>query len=95
MLERDVEEYLRKEVEMLGGRAYKFVSPGRRNVPDRLVVFPGGTMVFAEVKKPGESPSDAQLREHERLRKLGCCVYGCIDSKQAVDRMINEVAPLL
>jgi hypothetical protein len=95
VLERDVEAYLVGRMKALGGAAYKFTSPARRSVPDRLAIFPGGAMVFAELKKPGAKPSDAQLREHERLRALGCAVYGCIDSKEAVDRMIEEMAPLL
>jgi hypothetical protein len=95
VLERDVEAYLADRMKAIGGQAYKFTSPARRGVPDRLVIFPGGTMVFAELKKPGEKPSDAQTREHQRLRALGCAVYGCVDSKEAVDRMIEEIAPLL
>lgn len=95
MLERDVEKYLKDRMKAIGGAAYKFTSPARRSVPDRLAIFPGGAMVFAELKKPGEKPSDAQLREHKRLRELGCAVYGCIDSREAVDRMIEEIVPLL
>lgn len=33
MLEKDIEEKLRKRVKALGGRAYKFVSPGNAGVP--------------------------------------------------------------
>ncbi len=42
MLEKMIEQKLRNEVKALGGRAYKFVSPGNDGVPDRLVVLPGG-----------------------------------------------------
>lgn len=37
--ESDVEKRHRKRVAAQGGRSYKFVSPGRRNVPDRLDLF--------------------------------------------------------
>jgi hypothetical protein len=40
MAERDIERRHRKAVKRRGGTAYKFVSPGRRGVPDRLVLFP-------------------------------------------------------
>lgn len=34
MLERDIEKVLVREVRKLGGRAYKWVSPGNDGVPD-------------------------------------------------------------
>lgn len=40
--EKDVEQYLCKRVKEMGGKAYKFVSPGNAGVPDRLVVVPTG-----------------------------------------------------
>lgn len=40
MLEKSVEGYLCREVKKLGGTAEKFTSPGRRSVPDRLVLMP-------------------------------------------------------
>ncbi|WP_443256015.1 VRR-NUC domain-containing protein [Xenorhabdus sp. IM139775] len=66
-----IERHLVNEVKKLGGIAYKFVSPGRRGVPDRVVVLPNGRVVFVECKAPGEKPRPDQLREHERLRALG------------------------
>lgn len=43
MLEKKIEERLRTRVEkVLGGIAFKFTSPNRRSVPDRLVLLPGG-----------------------------------------------------
>lgn len=53
MLEKHIESKLRKKVKELGGRAYKFVSPGNSGVPDRLIVLPNGKIGFAELKRPG------------------------------------------
>lgn len=75
-----VEKHLIAEVKKVGGVAYKFVSPGRRSVPDRIVLLPGGRLVFVECKAPGKSPRADQLREHERLRTLGFTVV-VLDSK--------------
>ena len=50
MLEREIERYLVKRVEALGGKAYKFVSPGRAGVADRIVCLPNGETWFVEVK---------------------------------------------
>lgn len=40
--EKQVERYLCRCVRRIGGRAYKWTSPGCCGVPDRLVFFPGG-----------------------------------------------------
>lgn len=78
--ESTIEKHLVSEVKKAGGMAYKFVSPGRRSVPDRLVLLPGGRVVFVECKAPGEKPRPEQLREHERLRARGFTVV-VLDSK--------------
>jgi hypothetical protein len=69
--ERDVEAYLRKRVKATGGECYKWVSPGRRNVPDRICMWPGGYIVFVEVKRPGGRPTEGQKRELQRIRDKG------------------------
>ena len=53
MLEKDIESKLKNKVKKLGGRAYKFVSPGNSGIPDRLIILPGGKVGFAELKRPG------------------------------------------
>lgn len=75
-----IERHLVNEVKKAGGIAYKFVSPGRRAVPDRLVLLPGGKIIFVECKAPGEKPRPDQLREHARLFALGHQVV-VLDSK--------------
>lgn len=72
--ESQVESAFVRRVHDLGGVALKFVSPGRRGVPDRLVLWPGGRAEFVELKAPGKKPTLQQLREHERLRRLGFAV---------------------
>lgn len=81
MQETTVEKALCRNLKGLGGIAYKFVSPGRRNVPDRLCLLPIGNekhaaivasyLRFVECKKPGEKPNAGQRREHAKIRKLG------------------------
>ncbi|MDI5754298.1 VRR-NUC domain-containing protein, partial [Salmonella enterica subsp. enterica serovar Montevideo] len=43
-----IEKHLVAEVKKAGGVAYKFISPGHRSVPDRIVLLPGGRIVFVE-----------------------------------------------
>lgn len=69
--ESEVEAYLVKRVRELGGIAYKFTSPNRRNVPDRLVLMPNGRSVLLEVKRPGHRPTSGQARELTRINALG------------------------
>jgi len=84
MLERKIEQALIYRVKSLGGTCEKFVSPGRRSVPDRLVTLPGGKVIFVELKAPGNKPTEAQQRDHERRRALGCDVR-VIDNMDDVD----------
>ena len=92
MLEKTVEVRLRRLVrERLGGRAYKFESPGTAGMPDRLVCLPGGRVVFVETKQPGKTPRPLQKKRHAELRELGCEVWGCIDTSEKVDKFIVDV----
>ena len=72
--ESDVEAAFVARVKSLGGIAMKFNSAGRQAVPDRLVLMPGGRMSFCELKRPGETPTPAQQREHVLLWSLGFVV---------------------
>jgi hypothetical protein len=94
--ENVIEEYLRNKVKSIGGRAYKFVSPGNSGVPDRLVLLTGGRSIFVELKAPGREPTPKQLLQHKKLRTLGFTVL-VIDSKEKVDEFIRtfeEVMPV-
>lgn len=84
MLEKQIEAHLVQRIKAKGGIAYKFTSPQRRSVPDRLVLLPGGKMLFVELKATGAKPTPLQLREHAFLRGLGFEVL-VIDSKEEID----------
>lgn len=88
MLEKEIEAHLVRKVKEAGGIAYKFTSPQRRSVPDRLVLLPGGDALFVECKRPGAKPTPAQLREHERLRALGFAVV-VVDMKETVEELLE------
>lgn len=94
MKEKDVEKYLVKEVRKLGGTAYKFKSPQRRSVPDRLCVCPEGVLAFVECKATGEEPTEAQYREMERLIERGHWVTW-VDRYSDVDKFINKVKQMI
>ena len=84
MLEQTVERYLVTRIKSLGGTCEKFLSPNRRSVPDRIVILPGGEVIFVEMKAPGKKPTPLQARDHALRRELGCTVL-VLDSKEGVD----------
>ena len=74
MRERDIEKALCERVKELGGLCEKFVSPNKRNVPDRIVTLQSGKIIFVELKAPNKRLTKAQERDHEKRIKLGCDV---------------------
>ena len=86
--EDSVENYLVQRVEALGGVAYKFTSPGRVGVPDRLCVLPGGVLFFVECKAPQGRLAPSQRREIKRLRDMGQSVL-VVWSRESVDEELE------
>lgn len=91
MKESDIESYLRKKVEANGGKCWKWVSPGRRGVPDRIVIMPGGVVAFVELKAPGKTERADQIHVQKILRDLGCVVYSSVDSYLGVEAVIQDL----
>lgn len=68
-LEKDIEQKLRKMVESHGGLCLKWVCPGWSGVPDRIILLPGGRVMFVETKRPkGGKVSKLQDWWYKRLR---------------------------
>lgn len=88
MKESEIEARLVRGVEALGGRAYKFVSPGNVGVPDRLVVLPGGTVAFVELKTDTGRLSPMQARQIRRLRELSADVT-VVRGAEGVERFLD------
>lgn len=111
ILEKEVEAYLNKKAAKAGRQSYKFTSPQRRSVPDRIILgdfekvsnilapyqIPVAVILkamaemitFIECKRPGGQPTEAQTREHEKLRARGFRVL-VVDSKEMVDELYGE-----
>ena len=70
MREKEIEKILVSEVKKLGGRAYKWTSPGNDGVPDRSVILPGEKPYFVELKSETGRLSAVQKVQIDRLRDL-------------------------
>jgi hypothetical protein len=91
LAESTIEAYLKQRVTLLGGMCIKWVSPGAVGVPDRICVFPGGKIVFVEVKAKGGTVSALQDYQQEELRKLGAQVE-VVWSADDVDKLCDNAA---
>ena len=89
MRERDVEQKLRREVEKRGGRCFKFLS-SVSGVPDRILLLPGGLVIFVELKKEGEKPRKLQEVQMRKIRELGFRVR-VVDSEQEIQELMREI----
>lgn len=86
MRERDVEQYLVEQVKAKGGEVRKVKWIGRNGAPDRIAMLPYRT-VWVELKAPGEKCRPHQIREHERMRRMGQRVE-VVDSFEGVDEVL-------
>jgi len=90
MLEKQIEAKVCDYAKTKGMMVYKFTSPARAAVPDRLFICKG-RVFFIEFKREGQKPTPAQEREHHRLRQHKVSVFvvdNVEDGKAMVDMMV-------
>ena len=98
MRESVIEHYLVQRAKELGGEVRKVKWIGRNGAPDRLVMLPPWRVVgcnfdyhrtfWIELKAPGEKCKPHQVREHERMRRMGQRVE-VVDSFERVDEVLG------
>lgn len=93
-LEREIEAKLKAKLEKLGCLVLKFVSPGNAGVPDRIVLIPGGLVVFVELKNERGRLAPLQRVWHERLLQQGC-LYRLVRSEADATRLVREVEEIV
>ena len=92
MKESTIEARLAREVKKRGGLCYKFTSPGNPGVPDRIVILPGGTTVYVELKTEIGRLAKIQKWQIEELRKRGVDVR-VLKGMDQVTNFLEEVMP--
>jgi len=99
LLEKDIEGPVCKyAISRYGMKAEKFVTPGRRSVPDRMfsvtTVHRCGFVFFIEFKAPGKTATEKQLKDHKARREMGFKVFVVDDvdqGKKVIDSMMQYV----
>lgn len=92
MLEKQIERKVCDYAKEKNFLVYKFTSPGRMAVPDRLFITPSGLVFFIEFKRQGQVPTPQQQREHERLENQKCHVFvidDVVKGKLVIDLMMR------
>lgn len=90
MLEHQVETYLLTRCRQVGFLCWKFRSPTRDGVPDRVVIAPAGT-IFVEVKRPDGRLRRLQEITAAKMRTRGAEVH-VIDTVAGVDELVAQLA---
>lgn len=92
MKESTIEAKLVRMVRELGGLCFKFVSPGNPGVPDRLIILPGGRVVFVELKTEVGRLATIQKWQLEEMRRRGADVR-VLKGLEQVKAFVREVMP--
>lgn len=80
--EKYIERALVKHVETQGGLCIKLLTNHFLGLPDRMILLPGGKILFAELKSKGQKPRKIQEVVHNKLRTLGFRVLVIDDVEQ-------------
>lgn len=94
MLESKIETWLNDQIKKIGGKSYKFVSPGNPGVPDRIYILPGGRIYFVELKRIIGKLSNVQLWQRKQFEEMGAdfrVIYGMEQAKEFIKELKEVV----
>ena len=90
MKEKIVENHFVWAVERIGGKTYKFTSPGRKGVADRIACLPDGSTWFVELKTKGGRLSVLQKMFMSDMTLLNQ-KYACLWTTEQIDEFIKTI----
>jgi hypothetical protein len=90
MKEKIVENHFVWAVERIGGKTYKFTSPGRKGVADRIACLPDGSTWFVELKTKGGRLSVLQKMFMSDMALLNQ-KYACLWTTEQIDEFIKTL----
>lgn len=94
VLESKIETWLNDQIKKIGGKSYKFVSPGNPGVPDRIYLLPDGRIYFVELKRVIGKLSNIQVWQRQQFKEMGIdirLIYGMEQAKQFIKELKDEV----
>lgn len=89
MLEKEIEKKVNTYARETGWLQYKFTSPGKTGVPDRMYFYTGHTLMI-EFKTLGRLATPLQEKEMRQLRKAGIHCYvidNVTEGKDVLDQL--------
>lgn len=91
--EKVIEQYLVEQTRLHGWPCLKYSNPNMTGYPDRLLVLPGGSVVWVELKSKGRKPAKIQQMRIQGLEDLGHDVF-VIDNKADIDKLIGQLVEI-
>lgn len=88
--EKSIERYLVEQAKQNGLLCLKYSNPNMVGYPDRLLVLPGGGVVWVELKSKGRKPTKIQQIRMSELTGMGHLVE-VIDNKADIDKLIKTI----
>lgn len=86
--EKAIERYLVEQAKLNGLPCLKYSNPNMVGYPDRLLVLPGGGVIWVELKSRGRKPTKIQQLRMAELSEMGHTVR-VIDNKADIDELIK------
>lgn len=91
--EKLIERKLVELCKLNNGLCIKLLSNFFIGLPDRMCLFPGGKIIFVELKTTSQKPRKSQILVHNQLQKLGFKVF-VVDTTEQIIELIDKIIKL-
>ena len=95
MRESSLERRIKRYAESKNCFFWKFVAPGTKGVPDRIIITPDGVTGFMEIKAPGKKPREIQEHRMQQIRSKGLAATWASNYELAVAFIDGLCSPKL